>query len=331
MIRYVGAGQERSNRYFNCCSSQYRISIFVSKSTLFILFLILSNATSCSALNKKCVIYDGNCNMSITWLLFHPSYKSISCPTGYVEVPYDLAVGTTRNFCVAKFEMKNDNGAKSQAAGNPWVSIDQNTAKSQCSSLSTGYHLITNPEWMTIARNIETVDSNWSGGTTESGNLSRGWSNTGNVNVASITDSTCLYNAGADICASSGTHLFNRTHTLSNNEIIWDFAGNVWEWNDWNVINDRSNSGTAAYIEINTVAVPTTTMTAETFQSSNKTLTASTNAIGMYYPASNGSGGATLRGGYWFSEVIAGAFALDMNNEPSTTASWIGFRCAYSE
>lgn len=47
----------------------------------------------------------------------------------------------------------------------PIVDITQAAAIDACKSMGEGYHLITNNEWMTIARNIEATSQNWSSGT----------------------------------------------------------------------------------------------------------------------------------------------------------------------
>jgi len=41
-------------------------------------------------------------------------------------------------------------------------------------SEAAGYHLITNWEWMAIARDIEQVPENWTGGAVGSGMIKRG-------------------------------------------------------------------------------------------------------------------------------------------------------------
>jgi hypothetical protein len=42
--------------------------------------------------------------------------------------------------------------------------MNQSEAIAACKSLGQGYHLVTNNEWMTIARNIESQGENWSTG-----------------------------------------------------------------------------------------------------------------------------------------------------------------------
>lgn len=282
----------------------------------------------------RCLLQDQWCPVDMI-----PTPPQIICAAGYIVVPANPAVGTTGDFCVAKYEMKNNGGAKSEAAGNPWVNLDQPAAITQCAGIGTGYHLITNPEWMTIARNIETTGSNWSSGTVYSGNLARGWAaNTSvtpvdawqNTAVATSTDVSCLYNTAADTCGATGTHLYRRTHTLSNGEEIWDFSGNVAEWNDWNVLTGKA-SAQNAWLEINTEAVPNATMPAESFQSTNNTLTAITHAIGRYYPALDGAGGATIRGGDRAAGADAGIFELNLGNNPTSAFVSVGFRCVYSQ
>ena len=104
------------------------------------------------------------------------------CPGNFVGVP-SLTGYTTNSFCVMKYEAKNDgsNNAISQAEGSPYVSLNHDDSREKCQDIATGYDLITNDEWQSIARNIELVGSNWDTGTVGSsggdfGGLNRGHS-----------------------------------------------------------------------------------------------------------------------------------------------------------
>ena len=81
---------------------------------------------------------------------------------------------------------------------------------------------MTNDQWMTIATNIANKSSNWSNGNVSDGALNRGHSNTLNTHALAATNGE-----------GSGTE--KRTHTLSNGEVIWDMAGNVWEWTSYRI------------------------------------------------------------------------------------------------
>jgi len=131
------------------------------------------------------------------------------CPAGFVPVPGNHLYGTVGNkggFCVAQFEMKVDQNGDgigdsntscksnlaetwknkqpscgytlsgrtivSSAEGYPLTDINQTDSHLACQSI--GGHLITNEEWMTLARNIEIVPSNWSSETVGQGSLKRG-------------------------------------------------------------------------------------------------------------------------------------------------------------
>ena len=132
----------------------------------------------------------------------------ISCPTGYIRVPADSTVGTTADFCVAKFEMKDDGSgnAVSQAAGVPWVNIDWADAVTECDDLNalngvtSKYALISNEEWMTVARNVEQVDANWFSGTAGVGVIARGHSdNFPATGLAGSTDDDGYANTVNDV------------------------------------------------------------------------------------------------------------------------------------
>ena len=256
------------------------------------------------------------------------------CPANYVAVPANSVVGTTSDFCAAKYEMKCTSDPMgvactgtplSQAANLPWQA-NQTIAKAACTSLGSGYHLITNPEWMTIARNIEAVPSNWSSGTVNSGSINRGHSNnTGGVFLAAGSDVDPCSGVG-QTCSDTTWAQLKRTHTLSNKATIWDLAGNAFEVIDWNVdVNDKA-SPTAGFIEINSV-VETAAMPASSFKSKNTALT-SANGIGQYNPGTSGSGGVAMRGGTKASGNQAGIYSLATST--STTFVADGFRCAYA-
>jgi len=77
-----------------------------------------------------------------------------------------------------QYEAKNVGGvATSQSGGTPWVNISQVNAITACSNLGSGYHLITNQEWMLLANDIASVANNWTSGIVGQGLLVRGNSN----------------------------------------------------------------------------------------------------------------------------------------------------------
>ncbi|MDP4010951.1 MAG: SUMF1/EgtB/PvdO family nonheme iron enzyme, partial [Candidatus Roizmanbacteria bacterium] len=109
----------------------------------------------------------------------------------------------------------------STALGAPIVHITQTQAISAC---PTG-HLITNNEWMTIARNAEAQTTNWANGTIGSTVASGGGLKRGNVGLVD----SASYN-GADPEQGTGRDTKAKL-TLSNSSELWDISGNVWEWN----------------------------------------------------------------------------------------------------
>jgi hypothetical protein len=87
--------------------------------------------------------------------------------------------------------------------------------------MGEGYHLITNDQWMTIARNIEAT----AGGATlyngVSSDITLGCDATGgNTELRSYATKT---GPGDQSCNTK------RSHSLSNGQMIWDLSGNVWE------------------------------------------------------------------------------------------------------
>ncbi|MCY4523314.1 MAG: hypothetical protein OXB84_01110, partial [Halobacteriovoraceae bacterium] len=116
---------------------------------------------------------------------------TITCPEGYIFIPGN-SIAKANDFCVMQFEAKKQVIKKadeniyyrpvSTPEDSPWHKISQIDAKTACKSLGAGYDLISNPEWMTIAWNIESQAKNWSENFLAKGCLYRG--NTG-------IDSTC--------------------------------------------------------------------------------------------------------------------------------------------
>jgi hypothetical protein len=111
----------------------------------------------------------------------------------------------------------------SSAQGSPIVNIRLEEARTAC---PYGSHLITNDEWMTIARNVEQVPENWADNTIGStiasgGGLKRGnlWANDSATYQGLIPEQGAGRNQKAKL-------------VLFNSEEIWDLSGNVKEWVD---------------------------------------------------------------------------------------------------
>ncbi len=253
------------------------------------------------------------------------------CPSGYIGVLSNTTVGAPDDFCVMEYEAKDVGGvATSQAAVTPWVSISQTDAWGECDSLNSEplradidsddnsdgtYALISNPEWMAIARNVEEQDDNWSGGSVGSGCLFRG--NNG-------LDDDCGYD-GSDPEFGTGRDT-KAKHTLSTSEEIWDIAGNTYEWVDWSIegeLNLGPTSCSTGWQEF--PAVSCGALASADYMPSNSSYN-SANGMGKFY---GGSEGAALRGGVWDDMAGAGVFMLFLNHASLGANTYNGFRCVW--
>jgi prepilin-type N-terminal cleavage/methylation domain-containing protein len=256
---------------------------------------------------------------------------NFTCPTGYIRVPGN-SLYQTKDFCVMKYEAKTGSAtvaATTQAAGTPTVSISQTNAISACNANNTGgatgYGLINNREWMTIARNIEAQSVNWTGGAVGNGGLWRGHSdNNPSGALAASTDDDPYFGTN-----NSGTSIERRTHTLSNGETIWDLSGNVWEWTSDTIQGqDKPNTSSGNLWQQWTAISNFGTLSYDLTRPSNPAWNSSQN-MGQYY-AGTVTGTTTfafLRSGAWAAATNAGVFTLRLANTPSDAIPYRGFRC----
>lgn len=245
----------------------------------------------------------------------------------------------TRDFCLQKYPASNvSNVATAQPGLQPWVSISQNVARERCMALGAGYHLINNPEWMTLAAIIAKQANNWSSGSVGNGMMARGHSDNNPANACPANPDDTKAWVDADCSGKvQGSLPFHqrRTHTFANGKVIWDFGGNILQWVDYNNSYDKP-SPQMAWLEFNTIGNGSQTSPRTHFVPIASTQSwwndswNSMQGIGMIYPGSNGSGGALLRGAFWDGGSFAGAFAAFLDTAPSSTTSAIGFRCAYT-
>ena len=177
---------------------------------------------------------------------------------------------------------------------------------------------MTNWEWMAIARDIEQVPENWTGGAVGSGILKRG--NVGTTDAGS-------YN-GAD--PETGILNSKAILKLSNGEEIYHFSGNVWEWVDAQIPTQADMKPTGRYWpgEIKDVTDWGNGLAYSEVGPKDNTLTMSNGVGGIYYDTTYTSNRAFLRGGNWINGASAGVFALHLISSPTSLSADIGFRCA---
>jgi len=196
--------------------------------------------------------------LSVWWIYSAPN----NCPEWFIAVPWNKTFSQAW-FCVAKYEMSFawltdtdwtdqnsysylDNWDQWTVVSAKWNSpiaeITQAEAITECTDLWKWYHLITENQWMTIARNIELESVNWSSlivwnwwiftGISNNTTLWCSWTWTTYLPSATAYGSTTWHN----ICN------WKNKLTLSNSQEIWDFAWNVWEHvNKSNTINWTDN------------------------------------------------------------------------------------------
>ncbi|MEW6055010.1 MAG: hypothetical protein AB1540_00210 [Bdellovibrionota bacterium] len=277
---------------------------------------------------------------------------ALSCPTNFVAVPGSVTYSTA-DFCLAKFEMKAvlissgtvdadgditggnfaDYRAEVRTDGPPWRFVTRAQASNECTE--RGWALPTNDQWQTVARNVESVAANWSGLAVGSGRLAQGNSDGSPAASVSISDLNDPYDqtGNAAVQAPGGGWEQRRTHTLSNNEEIWDLAGNVWEWTSNSIDGSTLNPalGGNAWREYSDTTYFDFTHTANRLlfgplaDSSTLTYYDSNNGMGTIF---GGTGGALSRSGSWqYGTANAGVFTASLWVQSNFSLNDLGFRC----
>ena len=281
--------------------------------TLFILcFLTLTTVAACG---KK---GDGKTTNRVTRIDNDRMVEN--WPDGYIEVP-----NGAHNFCVMQFEAKRSQSDKpvSIPEHTPWTGTYAEEAKELCQSLGTKYDLISNEEWMIIARNAEVQAANWTGGAVNSGCLFRG------NNGQPMPWNECGYGDGASGIDFGNNRNPRAKMVLSNGEEIYDFAGNVSEWVDWIKGGDFDAApvGCAQQsTELKDISADVNCpLVSENYSPVNAQFD-STQGIGKFV---GGYGGYARRGGASWSGDNAGIFALGLERGGSNNDGDNGFRCVY--
>ena len=297
------------------------------------------------------------------------------CPSGYILVPGNTYFHTA-DFCVMKYDAKctntdpkcvtyegvyrNDapgcscNGTFSVVStpnGAPITYIPEDntsngSAKKYCER--AGGHLITNPEWMTIARNVEQVSNNWcntdgTGCGNSPGTPGKILANGHNDSVpyralqAGNDNQPCFGTTadGGNVCGKTSSQ--KRTLQVSSGNIIWDFAGNVWQWIDVTIplkneplsLNPQSKFTQWVWEEFQSVPYDPNNMPSNPHWNSAQ-------GVGrVFHYSYEGNTDPTLytfiRAGNWRHGYDSGAFTYHEQPVPSKTrVDDVGFRCVTS-
>jgi hypothetical protein len=184
------------------------------------------------------------------------------------------------------------------AEAKPLANINYAAARKLCSDI--GATMITETQALAIAVNIASMAVNWSGGEVGAGKLHRG------IHKGSVST------AQPGNVEVSGEE--RRWHELTNGQRIYDWSGNLWTW----VFDDVQ--GDAAGLVKGRIEADSPSLRCAPENCQEKG--------GGYVPSGplNWSGGALMRGGYWFSGDRAGVFRL-YYDWPVDGYSYVGVRC----
>ncbi len=309
-----------------------------------------------------------------------------NCPTWFIPVPWNPEFAQP-GFCVSKYEMtwntpwtdpvwtnswntyqwtenptcftsstwcsnlddiKNHKWWITSKPGYPIASITQKAAIDACASI--WWHLITNNEWMTIARNIEANPINWSWWIIWT-NLYNGISNS----HATTPVLWCNWQSNSRWGVSSAdTTCTKRINTLSNWETIYDLAWNVWEhvnkantldginYNVWKQKFSNTTWWTITWTPPNDYYAwnPTwwnntniTTEERNKYWPSSSSYTHTTNWVwnihGRYINDTSYPNNIFLRGGNAGNGAYSGVFTMYLYRAASHQSYHVGFRCSF--
>ncbi|MFT4326407.1 MAG: hypothetical protein ACMXYK_02810 [Candidatus Woesearchaeota archaeon] len=253
--------------------------------------------------------------------------------------------------------------AVSVPEGRPWVNINWYDSIDRCRAMGDNYDLISDQQWMVMAESIlNTPINDLNSSNTGGPNLARGHSdNSPSNSLAAILDSgvrNCDISVSLDHPNNVGCELkiegyhgtdnnWNqpyressgstgrdqlRTHILSNGEVLWDVAGNVYSWTgDIPETPTILVSGQYTNILDNNYALPYDNFVGIKWLKPSILLGVDY-GFGSVVQLMGGSGCfAGLRGGYWTGGGSLFTFQCHDDNAPATSEiQQYGFRCTYT-
>lgn len=302
----------------------------------------------------------------------------------WVFVPGNPVLNTT-DFCVMKYEAKWDGsgtinnpinmycgngndgggndcptdgsvGVESKPEYKSLSNIYQWEARLLCENIGDSYSLISDNQWVTIARNMEIVPENWFGGVVYQNFMFSGHNDDGNdggsyngvVLNATYDDTDGFYRTGDSFtgCDSSyddfqasddtitGRACAGQRRTLytSHGQVIWDMAGNSLEiTNDSYSLAyaDLGKSSTILAIEMDNITGYSQIKPINTSLNSSNGIGAVYNNVGDPNPSSDVLY-VSMRGGIFLTGYRAGIYSNRYFNGPNFAGTVIGFRCTYT-
>lgn len=285
-----------------------------------------------------------------------------TCPEWFIWVPWNARFNKEW-FCVSKYEMSyteidspwTPDSSQWWADWNtyayyvnkdidvrndyPISSITQLEAINKCKSLWYWYHLITDEEWMTIARSIEWEKYNWSWWAVWDWFI---WNGNSWDNYLWCTDNTWWRSYATKTWWEDSWNLYSVRSTchekrqllLSNWEIIWDFAWNLLEhvnkWNDidWEFYNSWSTHliPSTGYFTWEDVWIDD--IERENYWASELLISTWTwSWIWWIYDELNAAANIFIR--WWSADLTANTwiYFISFAETPSAKSKYIGFRC----
>lgn len=248
----------------------------------------------------------------------------LECPVNFIPVP-PLAPYTTDGFCVAKYEMKQNGVVPiSKPDSLPWTGLTRSDMILKCQGLgagNTGYDLISNREWQTIARNIESVASNWQSGSIGTV-LNKGNTVYGALLAAGTDDTNGCFGYPATTCFGNTWVDEKRTHTLTNGAVIWDFSGSAWETlkDDYSDLILNPRLGTTPAYQFNAIGG----INSGIIGPSNASWTDANGVGRAFFP--NSTNTTLVRGGA-YNNTFSGIYGI---SNFTYSAGETGFRCVYN-
>ena len=274
------------------------------------------------------------CKVGFIWI---PETSPAMCAAKYEMTPYNTS-GWARQYDGYRYDSPGSNtNVTSKSGQNPITYASTNDARYLCSSklVDNDSNTISGGTSMTwsihkkILRDLALNPANWSGGAIESGYIYSGHNdNSPAMTIPTSSDDSDGYFSTGNSSPSNQ----KRTHQFSNGEIIWDYAGNVWEVM-YETQNVGGSNGWEEYTDAHTNPFePQNIVGSEYNWSSGQGIGQKVYAgTSNLYESNIGTGSYwLLSSGYWYSGSNTGLFASYWHaNSASHRSGDVGFRCIY--